>query len=231
MSALLVEPRERFGQAKVAFGVDTPWGRPAREGAQISFPFAFDEISMYELMNGQQFLIVPGDGRRPYFGGTDEAPFMVQLESVHLANFVRGGEATFYDGLKPTKIKNYEEIFGGEALRQGDIWALALPMGWDELRAYYRKSTGEQRGLKISEGSRSILKTRHVITGKWAKDRPRAPLQEAGSYKYTRRYLSIRDDVVEGIMTAPDHAPLKLDGPHVLTRTAGIAIPTWYMPE
>lgn len=228
MSVLLSQPRSRFGQAEVIFGRQTMASGPQRVGAEIRFPFEFDEAEMHSLMDGQQFLLVESDSRRPYFGGTDEAPFMVRLDTVHLQNFELGGETAFYDGLKPEKTKGYEEMFGTSAVRQGDIWAVPVPMSWDKLCGYYRRTTGGQRGLRICTGRRDILRTRHTIDGRWVKGKPRFPFDDS---RHRGRYLRISDMVAEGTMTAPDHEPLVLYGPHVLARTAGILAPTRFMPE
>jgi hypothetical protein len=220
VSVLLTEPPKRFGQAEVVFGGKAENDLPWREGSRITFPGRFDRLEMYSLMEGHQFLA--SIGRHVIFGGTDEAPFLVLLEPENLRHLTEGGEAMFYAGLKPYQMNGYEAIYGGQAVRQGDIWALALPMSWDEIARYYFRSTrGKQ--LHLSHGRTAILRTRHVLEGTWATERPGLPYQPPGSYKYYRRHWPVRSDVVDGILEAPDHAPLGLDGPHVLVRTDAIA--------
>jgi hypothetical protein len=211
MSTLLEVPVEQFGKARVEFGV-RGLVAPERTGDVLAFPFEFERrgIEMHSLHGGEQFLVI--DGERTYFGGTDEQPFLVRLDRDHLIRFRHGGEKAFYKGLKPSRLSYYEAITKTTALRQGDIWALPLgDISWDQLQADFR--VAKRRRLKMSRywGEMRVFQTRHDLVGTWTISRP--------YLRYNGKLVELRGRAVEGILKAPDHEDLVLNGPHLLVAT------------
>ena len=164
-----------------------------------------DEWEFHPLKGGEQFLlsrIHPGEGI--WFGGTDERPFLVQLKLEALDHFEADGEAGFFEALKPEVIQNHEQEWGVDRTkRQGDIFAYPLPWSWWQ---FLRNNWVEGQEVKLAETSVAAFGTRHRFTGKIAN-------------------VGRQTSIVEGILEAPDHSPLRLKGPHVLAHARFISDP------
>ncbi|MBI2590265.1 MAG: hypothetical protein HYW33_00070 [Candidatus Blackburnbacteria bacterium] len=99
---------------------------PRREGRTIFLP-AHGPVEFYPLQDGRQFLVVVWDKTRNsynsepqwthtlHFGGTDEQPFLVQMEPAVLDELT-GGEEAFYQTLKPPTAISMEEYENGTAI-------------------------------------------------------------------------------------------------------------------
>jgi hypothetical protein len=216
MATLLNSPVRKFGIAEVEFESS---GAPSRRGTVLALPFAFNDVEMHSLLGGEQFLLKTSG--RNFFGGTDEQPFMVELDQSHMERFERGGEDAFYEGLKPSRMRDYERVTGAEAVRQGDIWALPLGVTWNFLNNYHRQSY--LAPPKLRRGTKTVARTRHRIVGCWTSRWVRLPKD--------RGWVNLQGLAAEGTLRAPDHEERRLDGPHLLMRTQGIITRRGILPH
>lgn len=218
--------------------------RPSRREAVINIPLRRG-VAFFPLRRGEQFLLrirenhfgscrycgqpIPAGQTAVCFGGTDQrTPFLVDLVPKALEPFRKGGEEAFFDALKPWVIRALEEKYGAEnTRRQGDIFAYSLPWSWEELGRRHlgsestslvtrgrRKVTGS---FKIERGQGRLFGTRHVFIGDQADVWTTAILDDPEFRGWA--------DIGEGRIEAPDHDPLILEGPHVLTQTALLRFP------
>jgi len=126
---------------------------------------------MYKLDDGfRQFLFhIPSrdsySGGSVWFGGTDEAPFLVQMQPQVLRLFKDG---SFYQSLVPKLIQRICENAGTEYRRQGDIFAAPIGMSLDKFESdvrswfYIKPLVFDEVGKK--GGRISIFGTRHGLT-------------------------------------------------------------------
>lgn len=217
---------KKAGRAVLKF---SPWARWIhREGDTIAIPLK-PSVEFYPLLEGEQFLVRwhrhrcqnCGTATQPfelYFGGTDQrTSFLVDLYRTAFRYFQRGSEPAFYRALKPLVIRVLEARWGRDRTRrQGDIFAYPLPWGWDKLT----KRAIEQRDDWFyidHERTDMLFSTRHRLTGYLGRvGGPTVGLTERGTSILT---------VGEGRVIAPDHEPLKLDGPHIIAQTAQLRYP------
>lgn len=189
------------------------------------------------LKDGTQFVLEFDPSSRwagRIFGGFDEAAFVTGLEEKPVAALHQGGEEAFFEALIPPAVRKLQEKFpGAPAIRQGDIWAVRIPLCWFDLgksvypdgtfagltRRKRNKKLAHMRKMKrtfdvtLQRGDRHVLRTNHSLKGHIAH----------------RNHQVIEDLPVgtcafaTGILSAPDHADRDLtDGVHVLFRTAGL---------
>lgn len=179
---------------------------PFRSGRHLHLPGCPD-AEFFPLRGGEQFLLRHWRGGESepqiWFGGTDEQPFLVRLGSAAFSPFMRGGEDGFFAGLRPAVVNEFEVQLRLPTRRQGDIFALPLPYKWREI------VRGMGRGVATEPETYTgpVFGTRHMITS------PRA-LQ-----------LNPTQMIAEGLLEAPDHGPLRLDVPHLLSQTAHLHDP------
>src|SRR3989338_2608130 len=129
----LFEVEQKFGGLPKKAGVavlDWKDGEPTRDGKTINLP-AYEEVQFFPLLDGVQLLLqIPrGERVRAFFGGTDEQPFLVELEPSVIVS-LRNGEDGFFNAIKPNGAKVLEEAFDTKAVRQGDWFAVPLPLSW-----------------------------------------------------------------------------------------------------
>lgn len=169
---------------------------------------------------------------RVWLAGEDEGqPFLSQLPSFFEWVLLNEGEATFYEKLRGAIIRALEARWGWERTkRQGDIFAYELPFTWDEFvrmerraraaagpYANWRKVKVEKKVVDTSSRHGfSVLRTRHCLVGEvWVLDEPIWSLGikglEIGLEGIDRR----EGFIASGTLTAPNHAPIELAGPHV----------------
>lgn len=216
----LFEVEQKFGGLPKKAGVavlDWKGGEPTRDGKTIKLP-ASEEVQFFPLLDGVQFLLqIPGRERasaRAFFGGTDEQPFLVELQpSVVLS--LHGGEEGFFNSIKPNGAKVLEEAFDTKAVRQGDWFAVPLQLSW--------KATCGMTALVELEPK--------VIEPSNEKERE-VQLRGTRHNLIVERYISMRGDnrlgctlVGEGLLKAPDHKDRVLKGPHALFQTAHLIDP------
>lgn len=201
------------GKAKIEW-VDPGYDdRPSRKGNIICLP-AHNKAEFYKLAWGVQFLFVlPGrysNERSLYFGGTDEEPFLVGLQPHLIDKYKEGGDKAFYNTLKPSIIGELEQEMRVESERQGDIFAIPLPMSWEALimsQKFYAVTNGgdEWEDEPTQVKAKSLFGTRHLFSG-----------TELNVSLEGRREVMVG----QGIVEAPDHADLVLDRVYLFAQTA-----------
>lgn len=177
--------------------------RPKREGELITLPKKGFEL--FQLTpRFEQFLLIGDENvesdsyknaRKAWFGGTDEQPFLVELTDRNWPAIWRS--ETFYETIKPHIIKLYEKLYGEEkTLRQGDMFCYPFPIqNLDKLESVLGGIIG---GQVISifwdtydTSPQRLYGTRHKLI--------------SGIHCDGGQYM-----LAKGIMTAPDHKPLRL---------------------
>lgn len=199
---------ELAGSASLEFS--QKYGMPLRKDSTIYLP-KDDNVEFFPLLSGKQFILwVSGHNESGcFFGGTDEQPFLVRLKQEYLAYFARNGEKGFLESLKPRLIYRAEHIFKMSAIRQGDIFAVPLPYSWKELDKMQELCFDIGINPK-SVKNVSLFGTRHTITGAIC----------------TGTLMGMNElSLGEGILSAPDHAPRELKGPHLLAQADGLYSP------
>jgi len=203
---------DKVGEAEIVFEQEKtdPFYRrdqilPRRQNKVIVLPEE-DESRFYSLAGGGQFLFTTGreDNRRLFFGGMDESPFLVRLHFSMLENLIDGEEA-FFESLKPPKVREWETALEVSASRQGDFFA--VPFNQKEWGAFLKNHLGKG-SLTMKIGEELVLfGTRHRFSGLVAIS--------------TDERLFIGD----GVIKAPDHEPLLLNGPHLIDQAVGFVRP------
>lgn len=161
---------------------------PFRIDENITFP----KGTKFKFLKGREQIMATrkvGNEKRYYFAGTDEQPFMTQMEPNAFMEVDMVGEAEFYESLVPKHIKYLSEVWEVPWRRQGDIFGLPMP-DWMKLRVKH-KSPWYTR-------NNEILQTRHTASH----------VGETGSYQCVR-----------GVIKAPDHKPQRWGGWHVVGQT------------
>lgn len=214
----LFEVEQKLGGLPKKAGIAVlDWRRsyePTRNGRTIQLP-ASEEVQFFPLLDGVQFLLqIPGRDARAFFGGTDEQPFLVELEPSVIVS-LRGGEEGFFNAIKPNGAKVLEEAFDTKAVRQGDWFAVPLPLSWRA--ACGMAALVEHDPRVIEPGNEKERKvqlrwTRHNLIAE--------------------HYINMRGDnrlgctlVGEGLLKAPDHEDRILKGPHAFFQTAHLVDP------
>ncbi len=193
------------------------WGKglPRREEAEITLPEA-EETQFFPLQKGAQFLVVASRGpnydarERLYFGGTDERPFLVEMNPQVLTS-LKKGEAGFYDAIRPEGAQFAEKKFGTKAVRQGDWFAVPLPFKWNSVHGLLGLFTDDHKATSAGEKGIRIGGTRHQLIDGQAILLGHNPL----------RCMIIG----EGLLRAPDHADKVLKGPHAFFQTQHLKEP------
>ena len=177
---------------------------PVRDRNNIFLPYKLED-QYFSLNNGEQFLIK--NYGRMWFGGTDEEPFLVEMDKILFDNFIQsnGSEKNFYDALVPENIMKISEETKTPYKRQGDIFAARF-CG----EKYLEKNLAKIVKLSVKEGEQNILGTRHLGRG-------------TGIWVIGERNTAL----FRGKIEAPDHKPLNLeDAFYLLGQTKHIINPT-----
>lgn len=198
------------GLARLHF---TKEGEPKREGANILLP-ANDHSTLYLVEDGEQFIFrhrVNGYGNgRTWFGGTDEQPFLAQLNDRAWEAFKNFGYEGFIIALVPGPIIELKRRLGLPWQRQGDFFATPVPEELSTLEKLESLVLGrrvEARTLK----NEPLNETRHRFSGY--------------RLSFTALLGMERPTVYQGQLEAPDHQPLELKTPHLLLQASGLADP------
>lgn len=214
----LFEVEQKFGGLPKKAGVAVlNWkgGEPSREGKTITLP-AYDEVQFFPLLDGVQFLVqVPGrDGGRAFFGGTDEQPFLVELNPKVIVS-LRGGEDGFFNEIKPNGAKVLEDAFDMKAVRQGDWFAVPLPLSW-----------------KAVCGMAALVEYDPKVIEPTNEKEKKVQLRGTRHNLFVERYINMRGDnrlgctlIGQGLLKAPDHEDRVLKGPHAFFQTANLVDP------
>ena len=179
---------------------------PSRKDDVITIPKT--GYGLYILQNTSQFLLLQkrkGNGKRVWFGGTDELSFLVELDdgdgNYGTDYFSMWERNEFYSSIKPDVIKMYEEKYGvAKTMRQGDFFAYPLPeQDWGKIMEWSKTFDRQDRYYETKDGSLPLKETRHRFQGTIC--------------SFTRNIIA------KGIITAPDHKPLELAKICVLAQT------------
>ncbi len=200
----------RAGKAKLEYVDGQPATKdgPSRLKDVIRIP-TFGNPELFPLEDSwSQFLLMenPLDGSRDravWFGGTDEEPFLVQMDPQVIHFFMKDGPEGFYRAIQPDALKLNEKL-NQPVRRQGDIFAVRMPSDWPSIQVALLLVGA--RDTKLSEGKDiRVFGTRHMLSGVCI------GLERSGRSSV---------GLAEGVLTAPDHAPLELKGgPHLFAQT------------
>lgn len=183
--------------------------KPHRKDETITLPA--DRLNeLYLIEDGTTFLFCRYGYNELWFGGTDERPFLVQLNNNLLISYATRGAEGLYDALRPQIIDDLEEKFEFPWRRQGDFFAVEM-VGYqmEDLIRFHRLFQGEDP--EITEYKEESLDgTRHLFTGMILSD-----ILLGG-----RTY-----DISVGRLEAPDHRPLELTSPSILVQARGLYNP------
>ncbi len=174
---------------------------PLRKNEIIQIPK--DNYVLYILPDTSQFLLASeGKGHRTWFGGTDESPFLVELQDSDYGEksyFVSMWEkGIFYEELKPSVIKYYEKKYGQEKTRrQGDFFIYPLPgtkNNWEQIIDWAQAFGKDVDVFTASKGGQGlpINGSRHTFFGEHL------------------RGSSGGVTIVKGVLEAPDHKTLEI---------------------
>lgn len=234
---------DKAGLARLRLARDA--AEPFREGNVITLPST--TLTFLPLKKGQQFLAGPGNySWQLFFGGTDEQPFLVQVTPSLREVLEKQGEEAFYQALKPQRVRDYEQRTGRAALRQGDIfaypcteWANLNPEN-PEIKRALKLILGVDLEMEKTDTSMSdcrnsparVFETRHILHGfiwpRWQNER--WWIQEPGKCQEPQRW-NMRPNLdpvyATGVLEAPDHTDLVLEGVHVVTKAVGILGDPW----
>ena len=184
---------------------------PSRIKEDIYLPKG-DDVQYFPIKNGAQFLVTIGVQRtRLFFGGTDERPFLVEMNPDVLLG-LKNVEKGFYDAIKPEGAKFCEKKFGKESIRQGDWFAVPIPLNFDtahgllDLFIQNNKFVTKNKNNGISIGG-----TRHLLI-------------DGQLVVVDQNYLRCTG-IAEGLLRAPDHEDKVLKGPHALFQTRHLVDP------
>ncbi len=179
-----------------------------REKNVISIP-DFVDLEMFQLESGwKQFLLVAGghntsvDNSEVFFGGTDENPFLVQMDPKVMREYFLGGPPRFYRAIRPRRIEALEEALCRSPRRQGDIFAIHTGYTWEGLRRA-AAIVGEAKVNVTDRKAASLFQTRHLLTGQHV-------LLKIGGAEM---------QFASGTVVAPDHADLALTKPYLIEQT------------
>ena len=209
------ERPEKAGMATLRYGVN---GKEMRQEGKVIYLTGSSKDKFYPLKRGEQFLFFSKTHGQPLFGGTDgESIFLSPIYIVASDVFLEKGEEAFYQALKPEIVREMEKHFGVEVRRQGDLFAVSLEsFTWENLNLLhalllYHSGIDEHRFVNIKQVKKKpVLATKHRLTGKMA-------------FVYVEFvYPPKTYPVVEGVLEAPNHKPLVLEGLHLLARSAGV---------
>ena len=193
---------KKAGKAKIEW--DWSISTPKRDRKEIYLP-ENPTATFFHLKDETQFLF--DSNGKTWFGGTDEEPFLVELDREALNKFIigKGNEEIFYQSLVPQKIKDISVELNSPYKRQGDVFAARLCE-----EKYLEKTLSRllsEPEFKVEHGMSNVLRTRHIGKGTFV--------------RINRREL------FRGIIEAPDHKTLNLeDALYVLDQTRYLVNPS-----
>jgi len=186
---------------------------PRREKGTIIIPER-GETEIFKLKQDWSQLLIASPGQGIWFGGTDENPFLVQLNGGVYNQFLRSPR-DFYTSLVPGLMNTLVKMFPKVSYsRQGDIFYFPLPYSWGEIEKAV--NVCYWRTLDLSnkkKGEFSLFDTRHILKG----------LSLALDTNILGGKVNM---LVEGTLVAPDHSSRVLEGPHAIAQTSNLFSPT-----
>ena len=193
--------------------------KPHLRDQQIVLPRPTKQQWFFQLQFGRQFVFVhtsKSKVRTLWFAGWDEQhPFVSELGVLAFPTISRAprllkilktkGEKTFYEALKPCPIRRLERLYDRKARRQGDFWFFPLDCSWTEFRQGY-KLIGLENEVEVAV-ERKLFGANHYLTGTFIKD--------VAIGNWWRCWVG------EGIVTAPHHSDVVLEGLHIICWAKG----------
>lgn len=189
---------------------DTGVRTPSRNRNRIGLPRS-TSVQYFPLREGNQFLVVAPNtagSNQVWFGGTDEEPFLVELESKVAGSYVHseGNEEQFYGSLVPETINRLSDETRIGYRRQGDIFAAQFCAD-----SSFERRVAHLFDCDVHKGELPVLSTRHMGKGTWI------TVKNRNSTQYLFR----------GKLEAPDHKTVSLeDGLYMFGQTRHIVHPT-----
>jgi len=218
---------------------------PARKEGVITLPE--NGWNIYQLNNNfSQFLVLKAmpeehdfrdtPPRKAWFGGTDERPFLVELqdvctlrsddkEDIDEGDWVKVWQSgRFYETIKPEIISEYEKRFGkDQTVRQGDMFCYPMPIqDWGKLLCVLEsvKSLHFMRyGKGYNKETDSKLDPYPTII-----DEPES-LYETRHRFYGELAIWGEYVIGKGIIKAPDHNDLLLSDICIIAQTENLNNP------
>jgi len=199
------------GKAKLEYSINGT--RPYREGDTIIIP----DKPLGELFSLRddcyQFLYSTNHNNNLWFGGTDENPFLVEMNPGLLGTFLGEGTRAFYLALVPgglttlaSRLPNHQCRIG----RQGDIFFLSVSYSYYTIAHAHKLITGKDIEVKSAK-DHQIFGTRHILNGDGFQD-----------FNLLGTNISL---MVTGVIEAPDHSPVALKRLSILGQTQGLVDP------
>lgn len=182
---------------------------PRRDNDKIIFPRA-PLADIFPLKKRKQFLY--HNQGTFFFGGTDERPFLVQLSQNIYYPFQKDSEEGFFAALKPESIRIAETYLNRKTRRQGDFFAVPMGMSWKNVIRAVEFGSGKRYSVVEIGRDSMLMDTRHRVEGK-------------GINLPFNLFGKLFPLVFEGVLSAPDHEPLELKGPHLIDQAANLFDP------
>lgn len=217
-----------FGTRLVEAGDKSHFSLPKDE--EVEKFFSFDNGALHLLKSKAVTHYSRMVKSSSYFLGIDEidgTPFCAAVPDRLVSVFENEGSDNFFDELVPKTIKFLIPFCNNQIMRQGDFFALKVAESWEEIERKNKIGGYEiaPNGLKTSIfekgglGSR-LFRTRHSLCGKGANAQIvlSKKMSKRGGFVQRTRAIFIASGVIE----APNHKPLNLDGVYIVERSAGL---------
>lgn len=199
---------EQAGVARLEY---SDVAHPLRENDVIRLP-NLPEAELFSARNDWEQFLFHARGRL-WFGGTDERPFLVELNESLLSTYFHHGAEAFFDALIPSRLLKLKELLPdhqSKLSRQGDIFFLSVSYASYNIANALQIVTGVRPELRNAKDLQ-VFGTRHILNGEGFQN-----IQLCG------QNVAL---MVAGELTAPDHAPVQLKRMSVLGQTQGLADP------
>ncbi len=149
--------------------------------------------------------------RKYSFCGKDGGPFHANITRTAYDALTGGGLSAFLECLVPKIIRQMSKHgkIQGPFFRQGDWFALPLPFTWEEVKQATVLVTGHGLWHQAVHEYR-LGGTRHRLSGNVAEG---------------VALLGKICTIAEGVIRAPDHEDLVLQGPHAIAQAANLTCP------
>ncbi|MBI4114250.1 MAG: hypothetical protein HY445_00210 [Candidatus Niyogibacteria bacterium] len=146
---------------------------------------------------------------RVWFAGTDDGShFVTEIEPGLYNTFTQFGENVFLEALKPELTKRLEKHFGTHARRQGDMWVSIFPYSTWSCAIFDVPYFSDFESDKLLRKEKMrLFGTRHAFSG---------------------QYRELSRDIVlaaNGVLQAPNHPTMHLNGVHIIQQNAGLVLP------
>lgn len=186
------------GLAKLHYG---QYYTAERKGEDIFLPDTENSL-LFEHKSLPLFLYANRD--ELYFGGTDERPFLVRINTRQwdVPKWLEfWNKDQFLEKLMPYNLRKLRQWFTQKPKRQGDIWALPLSNAdWEMVISigYVLGVSSKGKFSETEESGLNIYETRHKLFG------------EYWIFKQPEKYENGEGLVAKGTVKAPDHEDMDI---------------------